>query len=184
MNLFTIESGIVTPVPETLLIFPFDKIWERDSTAHKDNAIREFTYIEFLCSYKKSNPFSGFKNEVKEQRVKASVFKANPDWAPDDLVLEAIEVYRNFQKEASPSLRFYEAALEGITKLQDYFTTLDMTETTNQGSLVNKPSDVARALTQTSAILQNLESLREKVNQELFESNKTRANRTVNPFER
>jgi hypothetical protein len=184
MNLFTVESGILVPVPETLLIYPFNEIWNRDTSPKKDMAVKEFTYVEFLCSYKKSNPFAGYVEEGKEAKVRDNIFKKTPNWIPDGLVKDAITVYKDFQEEASPSLRFYNAAIVGVTKLQDYYDTLDMNERTNQGGLVNKPSDVARGLSQTATVLQNLEALKTKVEQELFESNKLRANRTVNPLER
>ena len=51
--LFTIESKIVKPYTETLLISPFREIWERDTNAGKFTAIDEFTYIEFMTSVKK-----------------------------------------------------------------------------------------------------------------------------------
>ena len=50
--LFTIESKIVKPYTETLLISPFREIWERDTNAGKFTAIDEFTYIEFMTSVK------------------------------------------------------------------------------------------------------------------------------------
>jgi len=184
MNLFTVESGLLVPVPETLLIYPFNEIWNRDTSPKKEIAIKEFTYVEFLCSFKKSNPFAGYVVEGKEAKVRANIFRNNTTWTPDSYVEDAINVYRDFQNEASPSLRFYTAAITGVTKLQDYYDTLDMNERTNQGNLVNKPSDVARGLSQTASVLQNLELLKVKVEQELFESNKLRANRTVNPLER
>ena len=117
-------------------------------------------------------------------KVRQNVFFDEPDWIPDDLVNEAVAVYCSFRDEASPSLRFYLANLYGAKKLQDYYLTIDMTLTTRAGMLVNKPSDVARGLSQATAVLQTLETLKVKVQQELFETGKLRANRVVNHFER
>lgn len=183
MELFKTQNGIVIPIPETLLIYPFGDIWNRDTTVHKDMATKEFSYIEFICSLKETNPYAGYKKEIRPQKVKDNLFRLQPDWQPDELVLKGIEIYNDFQNNASYSMRFYEAALLGVEKLQTYYQTLDMTERSNQGGLVNKPSEVARGLAQTAGILQNLETLKKKVQQELFESGKTRGNRTINPLE-
>lgn len=184
MNLFSIENGIVIPFPETTIISPFKEIWERDTTRKKDIATKEYAYIEFSCSYKKSNPYIGYPEDVRGKKIIEGLFKDNPDWLPDELVTQGIAAYKDFQNQASPSIRFYEAALTGVEKLQEYYLNLDMKKVNKQGTPVNKPSDVARGLSLTGAVLQNLENLRERVEQELFESNKVRGNRTVNPFER
>lgn len=184
MELFSVDGVVISPCENTLLIHPFGEIWRRDTTAHKDMASKEFEYIEFLCSFKKSNPYAGYADEIKEMKVRQSVFHDIPDWQPDDLVNEAIAVYCSFRDEASPSLRFYLSNLHGAEKLQQYYMDIDMTRVTRAGILVNKPSDVARGLTQATAVLQTLETLKVKVQQELFENGKLRANRTVNHFEK
>lgn len=183
MNLFVVEGGIVLPTEEAKCIYPFRDIWERDTTVKKDVATKEFAYIEFMCSYKKSNPFAGYAEELRPKYIIDRVIRIN-GWEPDDLIEDGIVVYKDFQTKASPSIQFYEAALNGVKTMQSYYLNLDMNKMTKGGALVNKPSDVARGLSQTAAILQNLETLREKVQQELFESNRVRANRQVNQFER
>ena len=184
MELFKVDGDLITPEENTLLIHPFREIWNRDTTTHKDRATKEFMYVEFLCSYKKSNPYAGYDDEIKEMKVRQNVFFDEPDWIPDDLINEAVAVYCSFRDEASPSLRFYLANLAGAKKLQDYYMTMKMTDTTKAGILVNKPSDVARGLSQATVVLQTLETLKGKVQQELFENGKLRANRVVNHFEK
>jgi hypothetical protein len=184
MELFNTEDGIVTPLEYTLLIHPFSDIWNRDLTTKKDVASVEFAYIEFLCSYAKKNPYVGYDDDIKESKVRANAARTINGWQPDELVNEGVAIYCSFRDEASPTLRFYLSNLEGAKRLQDYFKTVDLTKVTKTGMLVNKPSDVARSLSQASAIMTNLEALKVKVQQELFESNKVRANRIVNHFER
>lgn len=184
MELFTTDNDTIIPDVNTLLIYPFDEIWARDTSERKEQAMREFKYIEFLCSFKKTNPFAGYDDDIKELKVRQNVFRNYPEWFPDQLVIEAINIYISFRDEASPSLRFYLDNLAGAKRLQEYYRTVDLTKTTRTGGLVNKPSDVARGLTQASAILANLESLREKVQQEAMNAGRTRANRTVNHFEK
>ncbi len=208
MNLFTIEDGIVKPIPETLLIYPFDVIWNRDEDPKKHLASKEFAFIEFSCSYKKDNPYVGYPQTIelpnidlenieeetveqepffinfRQEKIIKGLFKDYPEWQPDDLIVKALIAYRDFQNEASPSIQFYESALNGVRALQDYYNTLDMRKVTNGGALVNKPADVSRGLSQTAGVLKNLEELKDKVQQELLDAGRVRANRVVNPFER
>lgn len=184
MNLFVTDNGIVIPDENTLLVYPFNEIWNRDQTPKKDIASAEFAYIEFLCSYTKSNPYIGYDDSIKELKVRENTQRSIPDWTPDSLVLKAIEIYCEFRDDASPTLRFYLANLEGAKKLQEYYKDIDLNERTKNGMPVNKASDVARGLSQASQVMTNLEALKTKVQQELFETNRIRANRTVNHFER
>lgn len=50
--LFIVENNIAKPNTETLLIEPFKTIWERDKTKDKEQAIKEFTFIELMSSKK------------------------------------------------------------------------------------------------------------------------------------
>lgn len=183
MSVFVVEGGIVKPTEECKLIYPYKQIWDRDESSKKEVALTEFAYIEFMCSMKKTNPFAGYPEEIRSDRIIEGVVRID-QWQPDDLIKDGILTYQHFQAEASPSIKFYEAALTGVRAMQSYYETLNMGTKTSTGALVNKPSEVARGLSQTASILQNLETLKEKVQQELLESNRVRANRTVNPFER
>jgi hypothetical protein len=68
--------------------------------------------------------------------------------------------------------------------MKNFFDTFDMTEKSERTGLpVYKPGDITRALNDTDKVLQNLNSMKEKVEQELFEQTKTRSNKQINPFE-
>jgi len=90
--LFTIESKIVKPYTETLLISPFREIWERDTNAGKFTAIDEFTYIEFMTSVKKSNPYRGYTPEERAKRLAIDVMK-HELYEPDELVKKGMESF-------------------------------------------------------------------------------------------
>lgn len=184
MELFTVDNGIVIPNTYTLLIHPFSDIWERDVSERKEIASAEYSYIEFLCSFAKTNVYAGLPEETKEIKVRENILRKFPDWTPDDMITEGILVYCMFRDEGSPTLRFYLAALEGADKVQTYYKTVDLNERAKNGMLVHKASDIVRTLSQSSQVMNNLELLRVKVQQELFESNKIRANRIVNHFEK
>ncbi len=183
MNIFEIKNSTAQPTMEILLITPFKEIWDRDLHTHKGMAIKEFTYIEFMCSPKKTNPFWGYI-ELKERsdKIIERIFP-NKEWQPDNLIAEAINIYREFLKKASPSLNYLDSAMQGIIKVQDFFKTVDLNKTNSKGALLYKPRDITTALSDTEKVIKNLDNLREKVVQELLDAGKTMNNRKISEFE-
>lgn len=194
MELFIIQNKIVRPTVEVLLITPFDIIWERDSNSDKSFAIKEFSYIEFMCSPKKTNPFYGYDEKLRSQKIIENIFKNNTTvvirgtqivlYEPDRLVLDAIEVYREFFYKASPSLQYLESALEGSKKVQMFFKTVDLTLVNKAGSPIYKPSEVTRGLKDSFDVMKSLEQIREKVEQELYDTVKIKGGKDVGMYER
>ena len=181
-HLFVVENSIAKPNVETLLIEPFKTIWERDKTPDKDIAIKEFTYIELMSSKKKSNPYAGYSDSMRSEKL-AEVLFDDPTWKPDILVEQGLAKIVEFQKEASPTYTYYISVLEATEKMKDFFTTFDINEVNDKGARVFKPNEIVMAISNTDKLLQNLHSMKEKVEQELFEQAKTRGNKQINPFE-
>ena len=67
--------------------------------------------------------------------------------------------------------------------MKDFFTTFDINEVNDKGARVFKPNEIVMAISNTDKLLQNLHSMKEKVEQELFEQAKTRGMKQINPFE-
>jgi hypothetical protein len=179
--LFVVENSIAKPNTETLLISPFKEIWERDKSADKSQAIKEFTFIELMSSKKKTNPYSGYEAEVRFQKLKENIFDA--DWEIDELIEKALVSVHEFQTEASPTYSYYLSVLNAAEKMKSFFNNFDIDERNERGVPIYKPSDITRALNDTDKVLQNINSMKEKVEQELFEQTKTRSNKQINPFE-
>ncbi len=180
--LFVVENGIAKPNTETLLVSPFKEIWERDKSNSKDRAIKEFTFIEFMSSKKKTNPYAGYDDNKRYEVLKQALFEE--DWEVDSLVEQGLVKIKEFQEEASPTYQYYVSASKAAEKMRTFFNTFDINERNEKnGSPIYKPSDITRALNDTDKVLQNLNSLKEKVEQELFEQTKTKGNKSINPFE-
>lgn len=185
MNIFVIEGNVVKPTPEALLIPEFAILWDRDKSKNKSRAISEFTYIEFLCSVKKSNPFHGYSDEERPAKIKAFIFKNKEtiDTSCSDVIAATI-VYRQLMIDSSTSMQYYLSVKTGIHKMIKFYQELDLTEKNDKGVLVYKVSDVTAAITKANEMLQNLSSLRERVEQEMYESTRTKSNKEINPFEK
>ena len=185
MDLFRLEGTVVKPTEHALLIPPYSDIWNRDKDPEKNNAIRDFTYIEFCCSYKKSNPYRGFAEDVRKIKVGEAVYKEDYiNFVEDSLIQEGIELYEKLRVEASPTIQYYLAAKSGAEKMMNWLNTFDM-ETTNArtGLPLYKPREITSALKDTYDVMKTLNALEEKVHEQLFESMKTVGNKEINHFE-
>lgn len=185
MKLFIIENGLVKPTRESLMIYPYGEIWNRDTTEKKDIASKEVAFIEFFCSYLETNPYAGYTNEdTRKEKIIAALFRDVPDWQPDNLILDGVAVFEDLRDNASPTMKLFKAALAAMEKVQTYLETVDLTKTTKTGQLVNKPGDVVATVGKLSGLMTSFGELKRKVQQEALESTKTRGNRRVNHFEK
>jgi len=180
--LFIVENGVAKPTTEALLISPFKEIWERDTSEYKTEAIRDFSFIEFMTSKKDTNPYAGYDDNVRYDTLKGIYY---PDSEPDNLVEQGLAKMVQFQTEASATYSYYTAVMEGAQKMKQFFRTFDMTERNEKTGLpIYKPGEITRAMSDTDKILQNMNSMKKRVEQELFESEKTRGNKNINYFEK
>ena len=180
--LFIIEGKAVIPNPETLLISPFKEIWKRDKSKGKENAIEEFAYVEFMSSMRKTNPYRQYPQERKDGVIREAVITQD-DWQPDELVIGAIHKIDRFQKDGSTTYSYYMAAKKAVEKMKDFFNEVDITAINEKTfSPLYKPRDITSALNDTEKVLSNLKALEKKVEEELYEETKSRANKQISPF--
>lgn len=181
--LFIIEDKKVFPNPETLLISPFIDIWNRDKGKEKEQALKEFGYIEFMGSVKNTNPFVDYKSDVKEFKIREALDLDN-DWQPDELVKKGIDYIVKLQTEYSLTYTYYVSAKIAAEKMKEFFTSFDINERNiKTGNPIYKPRDIISALNETEKTLVTLKSLEDKVNQEILtSSNRTKADKKISPF--
>ena len=180
--LFTVEDKVVKPHTETLLIAPYNEIWERDKTPRKGVAHFEFAYIEFMTSKKKSNPFRGYKMETRHAKIVEKVAGCPEGWEPDNLVYLALDDMEDFQTEASTSYGLFKDAEEAVHSLRVFFKTVNLAERNKAGMAVYKPTDITRAVADTSKTLKAMKELEDKVFEELYEETRTQANKRISPL--
>ena len=179
--LFVTENGIAKPNTETLLISPFKEIWGRDPSVDKDIAIKEFTFIEFMSSKKKANPYAGYADDARYAKLKGELF--SEDWEMDTLIEAGLVKIKNFQEEGSVTYKYYTSAVTAAEKMIKFFQDFSFSTLGPRGLPLYKPRDITSALNDTNKVLQNLNTMKEKVEQELFEQTKNRGNKEINPFE-
>lgn len=181
-HLFKIEGSLVNPYEETLLISPFKEIWERDKSKGKEEALKEMAYMEMMTSLLVTNPYKGYTEEVREIVLIKDLFKNN-GWQPDELVNQGMERIKQFQTEASQTYAFYSSAIKAKDTLQKFFNTVDLTKMNfKTGTPMYKPKELTSALLDVDKITANLDALKKKVEEELFEAVKVKGQKEISPF--
>lgn len=180
--LFQIQGRAVFPNPETLLITPFKEIWERDKSEKKEEAISEFAYIEFMTSMMKSNPYREYPEKKKKEVVTKDIM-GDTDWQPDNLVKAAMRKIEEWQEEGSLSYKYWVSNKRAAEKMINFFSTFDMNER-NAKTLnpVFKPKDITTAIGDAEKVLKTLDTLKTKVDEELFETQRNKSGKEISPF--
>ena len=180
--LFRVEDRVVKPNDEVLQVPPFSEIWERDKSPNKEIALQEFTFIEFMTSALKTNPYRGYSEDRKAEVIKRDIIRIE-GWVPDILVLKGIEKVKEFQREGSESYSLYLSALVAKNKLQDFFNTFNMNKVNMKtGAPIYKPRDITAALQDLDKTIISLQSLEKKVEDDLFETAKIKGQKEVSIF--
>jgi hypothetical protein len=185
MDLFIVEGTLVIPTEHALLIPPYCDIWDRDESPKKENAKRDFAYIELNCSYKKSNPFKGYSDDVRKEKVGKAVYREDyATFVEDPLITEGMSLYKQLRAEASPTLQYYLAAKSGAEKMMNWLDEFDMDEVDARGNPKYKPREITSALKDTYDVMKTLNALEEKVYEQIFESVRTKGGKEINYFEK
>lgn len=182
MEILKIDSdNKVTPTPSILLVEPFKSIWNKDKSKTKEVALNHFTYIEFYCSLKPSNPYADLDDTKKQERLKTLLYNDVNYQLPNEVEL-AIEEYKKYLYQSSHYLD-YLSALDSKNKIKSFLDAVNLNERNKIDNLVhdiNKIAQAAKTLLEFSVILDNHKN---KVLQDcLLISTKTSKN--INPLER
>lgn len=186
MDLFELNNGRAFPSVHALLIEPFKTIWETDETKEKGNAILLFSYIELMCSPKRSNPFFGYSENVRPSKVKKEVYK-DENYPDTMFMISGLAAYKELLANSSPSFDLLNSGLmakDALVKFLNDTESLLAERNLKSGAAIFKPADITNALTKIGAVTKELEAARDKVGEELKEASKTRGQREIGLYER
>jgi hypothetical protein len=185
MDLFRVEGTLVVPTEHALIMYPYKDMWDRDKDPKKMEAKRQFAYIELNMSYKKSNPYKGFADDVRKQKVGEAVYRDDySTFVEDELILEGMKYYDILRREAAPTLQYYLSAKSGAEKMMNWLDDFDMATTNARTGLpLYKPRDITSAIKDTYDVMKTLNALEEKVYEQIFESVRTKGGKETNHFE-
>jgi hypothetical protein len=176
-RLFDIDKNKIVLNSDILAIPALKVIWDRDKSKVKDKAMKELSYIVFLCDF--HSPYKDLKSNDKEELIIQDIFN-NKKWKPDNEIKEAIKVYNKLQ--ITPSMRMLQSAKVAIEKVADWFEKVDLEELDSYGKFKYSANDVSRNLKEIGNIVKSINNLEKQVRSELTESN-ARGNNIIGPFE-
>jgi len=173
MKLFDLKERTVIVSPEALLVPEFEKLWKKDKTKDKGVAIRQLSFIYFVCDYR--SPYRSAHTINKLESIVGKDFMKDENYAPDPDMRVAMEKYRELQR--TPSMSLLDAAKRTVHNLTDYLESVDLTERDKNNRPVYKPSDVTSALKAIGGIVDSLRVVTETVQKEVSESGSLRGQR-------
>ena len=169
MRLLKYEGYNVTVEPEMLLIKPFKKIWDRDTSDNKAKALLEFGVIYFMC-----DPRSDYQYIVDEDIRLEEIKKAeglNAKWKPDKDLLDAMEYYKSVRPMAALLLEDTRAAID---KLRKFIKEINLYATDDKGKPLYSMDSYTRTIRQITELVKELNNAEKELNKDITQRDKVR----------
>lgn len=180
MRAFDIVGDKVTFKPEFLAVPEFKALWDRDKTKAKHQAMKELSFIAFLCDNTPANPYMGYSEEIRE-RVLIEDFIGDEKWTPDYEILEAIEKLHSLYE--TPSSRLLAGALVAADQLANWFKYIDFSKLDDNGKQVYSARELSSNLSSVGNIIKSLKQLEKQVRQEQLDDATARGGSEIGIFE-
>lgn len=179
MNIFNIgPTGKIELNPHSIAIPPFRDIWDRDKSKTKEKATQEISYVVYLCDYK--SPYIAYAEQDRERVIKEDFIK-DKDWVPDQLILDAIEKYKQLQ--STPILRMLKSALGVADKISGYLDSVDFKTLNTKGEYIYDINDILAAIDKVERAVKKLKAMEEQVKSEQMENTNVRGNAKIGLYE-
>ena len=180
MKAFDIQGDSVTFTPEFLAVPEFKAIWNRDKRKGKAQAIKELSYVAFLCDNTVYNPYRGYSEDVRAEEL-IKDFIGDITWKPDQEVTKAVSKLHGLLETTSS--RLLKSSMIATDKLGVYFETIDFTLLDDNGKPVYSARELASNLSAMGNIVKSLKILEEQVKKEQLDDNITRGGFEIGDFE-
>ena len=180
MKLYDIVNGKVVMNPQSLVIPEFRYLWDRDNDVDKDNAVREISYVVFLCDESLANPYRAYKEGDREQVLLRDFIKEKK-WKADKHIEAAIKKYT--EATQTTNSRLLKAAKNAAEKLAGYFDMIDFNEVDKDGKYLFSAKELASNLAAVGNIVKSLHQLEEMVKKEQLETNTVRGGGEIGFYE-
>jgi hypothetical protein len=154
----TLNKEWISTIPEFRAILARDKGGPTDGSGRfKKQATREFTYI--FHTYDFRSPFENYSVEDRKLEVETMTGMTAADSEKDEVLLEAIERYKQFLSNCSKTLRGVRSMKRAIDAMWDHFDTVDYE--------VADMIKIQASITNMPKTLEALKKLEEQVKQEM-----------------
>jgi len=164
MELLTLANNQLQISPYSLTIDEFRAIWNRDNSQTKDMAIKELSFVYFMCDYKST--FRGYEPVYKELKIKEELHLGG--WNPDTIVKAAIVKFNALQE--TPSMRLLKMLEDSLVKIESFIKGYNPAQDLTGA----KFRALASAIKAAPDIFKSINSIREIVEQEVMTAKRVR----------
>lgn len=178
MKLIRVINNVPQITDEALGIPVFFNLWNRDKSKTKDKALQDLAFVYYFCD--PSSVYFGYADEERIEELERDVLLGRK---LDNELKAAIQYYDSYLNTKSTSIRYLQANLAAVRKMEEFFNSIDFTETNSRGQLVYDITKVTNAIEKSGKLITSLEQIKERVVKELEMDNKVRGNQTKGFFE-
>ena len=170
MKLIQIENYELQVAPEALLIRPIRRIWNADRSERKEKFYQQMSFLYFMV-----DPRSTYSYIINEEERKQAIIEQEglpKDFKPSEFLLEAMEIYKRHTITVSQKL--LNDALVAADTVGTFLRTVDLTEEDDKGRPKYQVSQITAALKNLEGIINTIQTLQKKVEQEIVDNGKAR----------
>lgn len=170
MKLIQIENFELQVAPEALLIKPIRRMWNADRSDRKEKFYQQMSYLYFMI-----DPRSTYSYIIDEKEREQAIIQQEglpTDFKPSQFLEEAMEVYKRHTVTVSQKL--LNDALVAADTVGSFLRTVDLTEEDDKGRPKYQVSQITAALKNLEGIINTIQTLQKKVEQEIVDNGKAR----------
>ena len=170
MRLIKYEDFTVKLADEAFLVRPIRRLFNADRSERKEQFWRQMSYLYFM-----TDPRSTYSYIMDEDERSQAVIEQEglpKDFKPSEFLLEAMEIYKKHTITVSQKL--LNDALVAANTVGTFLRTVDLTEEDDKGRAKYNVSQITSALKNLEGIVNTIQTLQKKVEQEIVENGKAR----------
>lgn len=161
------SNQVLVVHPMAIAIPEFADIWNADNTTTKDNAVKELSFVYFMCNYKSA--YRGYPESERMFKLKMDLWN-DMNWSMPERVAKAMVKYEELQIASSSSMSLLKSAQRAALKIQDFMNTVNLIND-DKGT---KMGTLLKTLSSISNITRELGLLEQKVSQDLETTGRAR----------
>jgi len=168
-SLFIYEAYEVKISPEALMLKPFKKLYDRDKSKSKENAMMELAFCYFYADPR--SPYMDYIDENERLEIIKESEGLPEKWKIDKDVQAAIDFYKSFTPISSGLLEDMKVA---VMKLRDYLKTINLKATDDNGKPLLTLQSVVSALKQVPELVKSINDAEKSIREEMKQSARMR----------
>jgi hypothetical protein len=170
MRLITVENYELSVAPEALLIKPIRRLWNQDRSDRKEKFYQQMSYMYFMVDPRST--YSYIMNEEERRKTIIEQEGLPSNFKPSEFLQEAMEIYKKHTITVSQKL--LSDALVSANTVGTFLRTVDLMEEDDKGRPKYQVSQITAALKNLEGIINTIQTLQKKVEQEIADNGKAR----------